>query len=93
MVAADRFSMFGSEPKFCTVKAESGRTIHFSSRRAMNRGSCETYGSPIMIRRPGTPHLPFIQVGSLNVLRSLVGQAAPKGRRRYRQSGAAAALR
>jgi len=57
-VAADRLSMVGSEPKFYSVKAESGRT--------MNRGFCETCGSPIMIRRPETPQLAFIQAGSLD---------------------------
>ena len=58
IVAADRLSMLGNEPRFYSVKAESGRT--------MNRGFCETCGSPIMIRRPETPQLAFIQAGSLD---------------------------
>jgi len=57
IVAADRLSMLGNEPKVYSVKAESGRT--------MNRGFCEKCGSPIMIRRAETPQLAFIQAGSL----------------------------
>ena len=58
IVAADRLSMLGDEPKFFAVKAESGRT--------MNRGFCATCGSPIMIRRPDTPQVTFLQAGSLD---------------------------
>jgi hypothetical protein len=57
-VAADRLTMLGREPRFHAVKADSGRT--------MNRGFCETCGSPIMIRRPETPQLVLIQAGSLD---------------------------
>ncbi len=58
LVAADRLSMEGREPKFYAVKAESGRT--------MNRGFCGECGSPIMIRRPETPQVAFVQAGSLD---------------------------
>ena len=58
IVAADRLSIYGSEPKFYAVKAESGRT--------MNRGFCDNCGSPVMIRRPETPQVAFLQAGSLD---------------------------
>ena len=58
IVAADRLAMLGSEPKYFAVKAESGRT--------MNRGFCEECGSPVMIRRPETPQVVFLQAGSLD---------------------------
>lgn len=58
LVAADRLAMKGSEPKFYAVKAESGRT--------MSRGFCSECGSPLMIRRPETPQVAFIQAGSLD---------------------------
>jgi hypothetical protein len=57
-VAADRLSMLGREPKFYSVKANSGRT--------MNRGFCDTCGSPVMIRRPEIPQIEFLQAGSLD---------------------------
>lgn len=58
IVAADRLSLPGKEPKFFAVKADSGRT--------MSRGFCETCGSPVMIRRPETPQVVFLQAGSLD---------------------------
>lgn len=58
IVAADRLSIVGSEPKFFAVKAESGRT--------MSRGFCGKCGSPLMIRRPETPLVAFLQAGSLD---------------------------
>ena len=57
-VAADRLSMLGREPKFYSVKADSGRT--------MNRGFCGNCGSPVMICRPETPQLAFLQAGNLD---------------------------
>ena len=57
-MAADRLSMLGREPKFYSVKANSGRT--------MNRGFCDTCGSPVMIRRPEIPQIEFLQAGSLD---------------------------
>jgi hypothetical protein len=56
--AADRLSMLGREPKFYSVKANSGRT--------MNRGFCDNCGSPVMIRRPEIPQIAFLQAGSLD---------------------------
>lgn len=58
LVASDRVSLVGKEPKFFALKAESGRI--------MSRGFCEDCGSPIMIRRPETPQLTFLQAGSLD---------------------------
>lgn len=58
IVAADRLAVMGREPKFFAVKADSGRT--------MNRGFCENCGSPVMIRRPETPQVVFLQAGSLD---------------------------
>ncbi len=58
LVAADRLTLSGAEPSFYTAKADSGRT--------MNRGFCGTCGSPVLIRRPETPHIAFIQAGSLD---------------------------
>jgi hypothetical protein len=58
IVAADRLSIRGREPKFYSVKAASGRT--------MSRGFCENCGSPLMIRRPETPQVAFLQAGSLD---------------------------
>lgn len=58
IVATDRLSIHGKEPKFFEVKAESGRS--------MNRGFCEKCGSPLMIRRPETPQIAFLQAGSLD---------------------------
>jgi len=58
IVASDRLTIFGSEPKFYSVKAESNRT--------MMRGFCENCGSPVMIRRPETPQVAFLQAGSLD---------------------------
>ena len=58
LVAADRLSMLGRDPKFHSVIADSGRTI--------SRGFCETCGSPIMARREDAPQLAFIQAGSLD---------------------------
>jgi hypothetical protein len=58
IVAADRLSMLGDEPKFYAVKSVVGNT--------MSRGFCPTCGSPIMIRRPETPQVAFIQAGSLD---------------------------
>lgn len=58
LVATDRLSMLGREPKFHSVKADSGRTI--------SRGFCDTCGSPIMAQRQDAPQLAFIQAGSLD---------------------------
>ena len=58
IVASDRLSMQGREPRFFDVTADSGRT--------MSRGFCETCGSPLMIRKPELPQLTFLQVGSLD---------------------------
>lgn len=57
-VAADRLSLLGTEPRFYSVKANSGRTV--------NRGFCETCGSPVMGRRPEIPQIAFLQAGSLD---------------------------
>jgi hypothetical protein len=58
LVAADRLTIVGAEPKFFAVKADSGRT--------MNRGFCGNCGSPVMMRRTETPQIAFLQAGSLD---------------------------
>ncbi|MDX2159332.1 MAG: GFA family protein [Hyphomicrobiaceae bacterium] len=58
LVADDRLTLSGAEPAYHTAKADSGRT--------MNRGFCGACGSPVLIRRPETPQIAFIQAGSLD---------------------------
>lgn len=58
IVAADRLAMLGCEPRYFEVDADSGRT--------MQRGFCEVCGSPVLIRRPATPQVVFLQAGSLD---------------------------
>jgi hypothetical protein len=58
LVAADQLALSGTEPKYYSAKADSGRT--------MNRGFCGDCGSPVLIRRPETPQIAFIQAGSLD---------------------------
>jgi hypothetical protein len=57
-VPSDRIKFSGSELKYHTVKADSGRT--------MQRGFCSECGSPVSIRRPETPLVEFLQAGSLD---------------------------
>jgi hypothetical protein len=68
LVAADRLTLTGAEPKYHSVKADSGRT--------MNRGFCEHCGSPILIRRQETPQIAFVQAGSLDEPQSFRPAAA-----------------
>lgn len=58
IVASDRLSVLGREPRFFDVQADSGRT--------MSRGFCETYGSPIMIRKPALSQVTFLQASNLD---------------------------
>jgi hypothetical protein len=57
LVAADRLTLT-AEPKSYSVKADSGRT--------MSRGFCDHCGTPLIIRRPETPLVAFVQAGSLD---------------------------
>jgi len=68
LVAADRLTLTAAEPKYHAVKADSGRV--------MNRGFCEQCGSPILIRKPATPQIAFLQAGSLDDPRVFVPAAA-----------------
>ena len=58
VVPTDRLTLSGAEPRYYEVKASSGRT--------MRRGFCEECGSPVLIRRPETPLVVFLQASSLD---------------------------
>ncbi len=58
IVASDRLTFTGAEPKYHAVRAESGRP--------MQRGFCSECGSPVSIRRPETPLVEFVQAASLD---------------------------
>jgi len=57
-VPSDRLKFSGSELKYHSLKADSGRT--------MRRGFCSECGSPVSIRRPETPLIEFLQAASLD---------------------------
>ena len=57
-VPSDRLEFSGSELKYHSLKADSGRT--------MRRGFCRECGSPVSIRRPETPLIEFLQAASLD---------------------------
>src|ERR1019366_9874449 len=57
-VPSDRLTFKRAEPKYHSVKAESGRT--------MQRGFCGECGSPLLIYRPETPIVTLLQVASLD---------------------------
>jgi hypothetical protein len=57
-VPSDRLKFSGSELKYHSLKADSGRT--------MRRGFCRECGSPVSIRRPETPLIEFLQAASLD---------------------------
>lgn len=58
MVASDRLTVSGAEPKTYTVTADSGRS--------MSRAFCGACGSPVLIRRPDNSLVAFLQAGSLD---------------------------
>jgi len=58
VVPSDRLKFSGSELKYHSINADSGRT--------MRRGFCNECGSPVSIRRPETPLVEFLQAASLD---------------------------
>ena len=57
-VPSDGLKFSGSELKYHSLKADSGRT--------MRRGFCRECGSPVSICRPETPLIEFLQAASLD---------------------------
>src|SRR5690348_8567830 len=58
LVPSDRLKFSGSQLKYRSLKADSGRT--------MQRGFCSECGSPVSTRRPETPLVEFLHAASLD---------------------------